>query len=78
LGLAVLSTIAAAGTHPVAGVSSATALTNGFASAFQVGAAITFAAAVVAAIGLRPRVEVSEERVAPSRELAEEPEALAA
>jgi MFS family permease len=78
LGLAVLSTIAAAGTHPVAGVSSATELTNGFTSAFQVGAAITFVAAVVAAVGLRPRVEVAEERVAPSREFAEEPEALAA
>ena len=60
LGLAVLSTIAAGDAHPVAGVSAPLALTNGFALAFHVGAAITLAAALVAAFGLRPRVEAVE------------------
>ncbi len=55
LGLAVLSTVAASNSHRVAGISAATALTNGFTVAFQVGAAILIAAAAVAALGLRPR-----------------------
>jgi MFS family permease len=54
LGLAVLSTIAASSTAHAVGASPAEALTNGFALAFQIGAAITLAAAVVAAVLLRP------------------------
>ncbi len=53
LGLAVLSTIAAGASHPSAGVSPATATTNGFALAFTVGAATTLVAAGIAVVGLR-------------------------
>jgi sugar phosphate permease len=54
LGLAVLSTIAASSTAHAIGASPAEALTNGFALAFQIGAGLTIAAAVVAAVMLRP------------------------
>jgi MFS family permease len=54
LGLAVLSTIAASSTAHAIGSSPAEALTNGFSLAFQIGAAITLVAAVVAAVMLRP------------------------
>jgi sugar phosphate permease len=73
LGLAVLSTIAASSTGRAVGVSSAEALTNGFALAFQIGAAITLVAAVVAAVMLRPPAARRDEVV-----VAEESEALAA
>jgi EmrB/QacA subfamily drug resistance transporter len=59
VGLAVLSTVAASNSHPAAGLSAAGALTNGFAVAFEVGAAITVVAAVVAAFGLRRRPAAS-------------------
>ncbi len=52
LGLAVLSTIAASSSR--GGGGGALALTNGFTVAFEVGAAITILAAVLAALGLRP------------------------
>jgi EmrB/QacA subfamily drug resistance transporter len=54
LGLAVLSTIATASSHPSAGVSGAQALTNGFTVAFQIGAAICITGATAAALMLRP------------------------
>jgi sugar phosphate permease len=54
LGLAVLSTIAASSTAHAIGSTPAEALTNGFSLAFQIGAAITLVAAVVAAVMLRP------------------------
>ncbi|HEX4673327.1 MAG TPA: MFS transporter, partial [Solirubrobacteraceae bacterium] len=73
LGLAVLSTIAASSTGHAVGVSSAQALTNGFALAFQIGAGITIVAAVVAAVMLRPPEARHDEVV-----VAEESEALAA
>ncbi len=53
LGLAVLSTVAAAASHPSAGVSSAQALTNGFTLAFTAGAAITLLGAAIALAFLR-------------------------
>jgi EmrB/QacA subfamily drug resistance transporter len=55
LGLALLSTIAAAHTRGAIGVSAAKALTDGFDIAFAVGAALCIAAAFVAAATLRPR-----------------------
>ena len=59
LGLAVLSTIATANSHPALGVSSAQSLTDGFGLAFEVGALICLAGAAVAALGLRPARRVS-------------------
>jgi EmrB/QacA subfamily drug resistance transporter len=61
LGLAVLSTIAASSSRGVGG--GAWAMTDGFAVAFEVGAAITILAATLAALGLRSR---SEAAVAPA------------
>jgi EmrB/QacA subfamily drug resistance transporter len=55
LGLAVLSTVAAAASHPSAGVASAQALTNGYGLAFTIGATLTLAGAAVALAFLRPR-----------------------
>jgi EmrB/QacA subfamily drug resistance transporter len=55
LGLAVLSTLATASSHVTAGISAPQALTNGFTVAFQVGAATCIAAALVAALMLRPK-----------------------
>jgi hypothetical protein len=77
LGLAVLSTIAAASTQAVHGVAPAKALTDGFTRAFTVGAAITLAGAVLAVVLLRPRREMV---VLPAEEGSEETssEALAA
>jgi MFS family permease len=73
LGLAALSTIAAAHAHAS---STAQGLTDGFGVAFRVGAALCLCAAGVAAVGLRPRVERELE---PRRPDLEEPEqALAA
>ncbi len=54
VGLAVLSTIAAAHSHGAAQIGAAAALTNGFSIAFEVGAGIALVAALVAAVGLRP------------------------
>jgi len=76
LGLAVLSTIAAASSHPAPGTSAAQALTDGYGVAFTIGAAITVAGALLA-LTLRPR------RAAPVSELRAsdeevEPEVLAA
>jgi EmrB/QacA subfamily drug resistance transporter len=56
LGLAVLSTIAAAHEHAALGVSHAAALTHGFVAAFEVGAALCLTGAVVAALALRTAV----------------------
>jgi EmrB/QacA subfamily drug resistance transporter len=53
LGLAVLSTIADAQTHAEAGSGTAHALTSGFDLAFAVGAAISFAGAILAGLRLR-------------------------
>ncbi len=80
LGLAVLSTVAASNSHRVAGISAATALTNGFTVAFQVGAGILIVAAAVAAVGLRPRpsAEVAGPVVVESAAIDEPKEALAA
>ena len=55
LGLAVLSTIADARTRAEDGLGAAHALTDGFALAFGVGAALCVAGAAVAALLLRPR-----------------------
>jgi len=77
LGLAVLSTIAASKTHAVSGHVAASALTDGFALAFEVGAAICVAGAVLAATMLRTPVREAVEPVAAAPEL-EETEALAA
>jgi EmrB/QacA subfamily drug resistance transporter len=81
LGLAVLSTIAAGGSHPGAGVSAAQATTDGFGVAFEIGAVICIAAAAVAALLMRPTSgavadEVTETVVAAREE--PENEALAA
>ncbi len=67
LGLAVLSTIAASSSHGAASV--AEGVTNGFTVAFEVGAVITLTAAVLAAVGLRPRPEVQTPRIMPNAEL---------
>jgi EmrB/QacA subfamily drug resistance transporter len=73
LGLAILSTIAAAQTHGAIG---ATAVTNGFSLAFMVGAGFTIAGAVVAMTLLRPRSAAAAVTSLP--ESPREPEALAA
>jgi Na+/melibiose symporter-like transporter len=75
LGLAVLSTIAASITSHAIGVSGAQALTNGFTAAFEIGAAITLVAAVVAAVLLRPVAPQRDEVVVVD---VEDVEALAA
>jgi hypothetical protein len=54
LGLAVLSTIATTQERASASAGSLQALTDGFGLAFEVGAAFTIAAALVALLGLRP------------------------
>ncbi len=58
LGLAILSTIAASSSRG-AGGGTAMALTDGFSVAFQVGAAITMLAAILATVGLRPIADAS-------------------
>ncbi|MBV9798385.1 MAG: MFS transporter [Solirubrobacterales bacterium] len=70
LGLAVLSTIAAASSHLTAGISGAEAMTNGFTVAFQLGAAICVAGAIVAALLLRSSAQQPEVDVVESRERA--------
>jgi EmrB/QacA subfamily drug resistance transporter len=77
LGLAVLSTIAASNSHGV-GVSPASALTNGFTVAFEVGAAILLAATVVAALGLRARPSAAVEAQRPAESTVEDAEPIAA
>jgi EmrB/QacA subfamily drug resistance transporter len=74
LGLAVLSTIAAAQTRGATGASPAEALTDGFAVAFEVGTLLCLAGAAVAALLLRPAAPAPVESVPAT----EEPEALAA
>jgi len=59
LGLAVLSTIADARTRSEAGLGQASALTEGFALAFGIGAALCVVAAAVAAFLLRPQPSVA-------------------
>jgi EmrB/QacA subfamily drug resistance transporter len=76
LGLAVLSTIAEAKTRSEVGVSAARALTDGFALAFGVGAALCVAGAAVAAVLLRQPSVVPVPDAAPAE--TEEREALAA
>jgi EmrB/QacA subfamily drug resistance transporter len=83
LGLATLSTIAAAQTRGDAGVTHASALTSGFSLAFTVGAAFTLAGALLAAIAMRPaRAVASDTAVAPEParlpERDGEPETIAA
>ncbi len=58
LGLAILSTIAASSSRS-AGGGSAMAMTDGFAVALHVGAAITLLAAILAMVGLRARPEAT-------------------
>ena len=70
LGLAVLSTIAAASSHLTAGISGAEAMTTGFTVAFQLGAAICVAGAIVAALLLRSSAQQPEVDVVESRERA--------
>jgi len=79
LGLAALSTIATANSHPAVGESGVQAQTNGFAIAFWTGAAICVFAALLAAVGLREQPAVPAEigRPSPAGEEAE-PEPLAA
>jgi EmrB/QacA subfamily drug resistance transporter len=80
LGLAVLSTIAAAQTRHAAGASAAHALTNGFDLAFGVGAAFALAGALLAATLLRgstPRAAVARDARSPEADESET-EALAA
>lgn len=55
LGLAVLSTVAAAASHAAPGTAPTQALTDGFGVAFTVGAAITLAGAAIALVLLPPR-----------------------
>jgi len=68
LGLAVLSTIATAASHPGPGVGPAHALTNGFTLAFTIGASVTLAGAAVALAFLRPRTIASVTPVTPRTE----------
>jgi EmrB/QacA subfamily drug resistance transporter len=74
LGLAVLSTIAAAHSHASPGIDHATALTNGFTVAFEVGSVLCGVGAAVAATWLRDRLSAPAAEVVNERE----PEALAA
>jgi EmrB/QacA subfamily drug resistance transporter len=66
LGLAVLSTIASSHGRTSAGVSAASALTNGFSAAFAVGAGLCAAAALVAIMTLRDRDAAPAEETAPA------------
>lgn len=82
LGLAVLSTIATSSSRASAGISAAEAMTNGFTTAFQIGAAVCVAAAVVGMLWLRsvtaePQADVVETPREPAVESGEQ-EALAA
>jgi EmrB/QacA subfamily drug resistance transporter len=79
LGLAALSTIATANSHPAVGESGIQAQTSGFAIAFWTGAAICVSAALLAAVGLREPAAVPAEidRRSPAGDEAE-PEPLAA
>jgi EmrB/QacA subfamily drug resistance transporter len=77
IGLAVLSTIASSHSRGLHDVSPAQALTSGFTLAFEVGAAITILAAVVALVGLRSRPQGQLAPVA-TRDEANEAEPLAA
>ena len=70
LGLAILSTIAASSSRG-AGGGAASALTYGFGVAFEVGAAITLLAAILAMAGLKP---VAGTSAAPVQVAAEQPE----
>jgi EmrB/QacA subfamily drug resistance transporter len=74
LGLAVLSTIAAAQTRGELGASPSEALTAGFGVAFEVGTLLCLAGAAVAALLLRPAAPVPAASVATT----EEPEPIAA
>jgi EmrB/QacA subfamily drug resistance transporter len=73
LGLAVLSTIAASSSRG-AGGGSALAMTDGFTVAFEIGAAITLLAAILASLGVRRRPETA---VAPIHAAATQPESEA-
>jgi EmrB/QacA subfamily drug resistance transporter len=65
LGLAVLSTIAAAHTRADLGVGRASALTDGFGLAFEIGALFLLAGAAVAAVALRQPTEADVVAVEP-------------
>jgi len=79
LGLAVLSTLAAAHTRAELGVGAARALTDGFGFAFAVGALFCVVGAAVAALLLRPRASTTVAPVPERSEVErEEREALAA
>jgi EmrB/QacA subfamily drug resistance transporter len=80
LGLAVLSTIAAAHSHVTAGISHAAAVTDGFAVAFEIGAILCGVGAAVAATWLRnrPSVAPATAAVAERPSDVDEREALAA
>jgi EmrB/QacA subfamily drug resistance transporter len=78
IGLAVLSTIAASRTHSSVSADRLTGLTNGFSLAFEVGAAITVVAAIVAALELRPRRAPQPATVVETVEVDERADALAA
>jgi EmrB/QacA subfamily drug resistance transporter len=73
LGLAVLSTIAAAHSHVTAGVTHAAAVTHGFTVAFEVGAGFCAVGAAVAAMWLRNRPAVETVNV-PADERVRDPE----
>jgi hypothetical protein len=74
LGLAVLSTIAAAATRGDSGLGAARALTGGFDLAFAVAGAFGLTAAAIAVIGLRSPAAAPSELVAVSRQPPAEPE----
>lgn len=61
LGLAILSTVAAAGTRAESGIGAARALTDGFDLAFAVAGAFALTATVIAVVGLRSRPEAPAE-----------------
>ncbi|MGH2915381.1 MAG: MFS transporter [Solirubrobacteraceae bacterium] len=66
LGLAVLATIASAGTAGHVGAGAARALTHGFDRAFLVAAALALVAAAVAAVALRPAADARAVAMAPA------------
>ncbi len=79
IGLAVLSTIATSSSRPAAGASRLAGLTNGFGVAFEIGALVCLAAAMVAAVALRPSASEERAQEAPAVAAeAEEAEPLAA
>lgn len=80
LGLAVLSTLASSQEHASAAAGTLQALTDGFGLAFRIGAGLTMAAALLAAVGLRSarRLSVVRGREAHLASDAEADEALAA